>query len=208
MMSSQTLLLTSLTAYFQRHPDHRNLLFDLVTGRSPLSLRVIDWFLTHYAKSHQVIYWLDDHARRMHEEFPADGGPHLRKFHMYYEYRAQLKSYTKMYFDSFRRHERITFVLEQEPLRTIDTTVGQLNLFRWALQNQVITFIQHHLTEIEEHMAQHQKKARAAANANAPGSKTVTAAAHVKAAPAERVKPTTRPTSSHVIQGPTFIRFD
>jgi hypothetical protein len=36
-----------------------------------------------------------------------------------------------------------------EPLRT---TVGQLNFFRWAIQNKVIQYIQVHLADIEHDM--------------------------------------------------------
>ena len=74
------------------------------------------------------------------------------------EYRAQLQSYTKLFFDPFRRHERITFILEQSPLVSIETTVGQLNFFRWAFQNHVFEYILAHLQHIEETMATYQKQ--------------------------------------------------
>ena len=78
----------------------------------------------------------------------------MRKFQLYLEYRAQLQSYTKMYFDSFRRYDRITFVLETDPtILSIESTVGQLNFFRWALHNNVIEYITSHLTEIEDEMS-------------------------------------------------------
>lgn len=146
-MSTERLLLSSLTAFFQKHKPLRQLLFEINTGISPVSLRVVDYVVTHYAKSKNVTYWIDD-----------AGSPTARKFNLYLEYRAQLKAYTKLHFDPFRRHERITFVLETQPLQTIETTIGQLNFFRWALQNHVIQYIASNLSTIENHMANHNKK--------------------------------------------------
>lgn len=136
-----------------------DLLCQVVEGVSPLSLRVIDWFVTHYAKTNQIIYWINDETNELVETYPTGngGGPHLRKFHLYLDYRAQLKSYTKLYFDCFRRHERISFVVQKEPMKVIETTVGQLNFFRWALQNHVLQYIMNHLENIEDIMAKFQK---------------------------------------------------
>lgn len=151
------LLLSSLTTYYQKRPAYRKLLHEIVEGISPLSLRVIDWFVTHYARHNQILYWIDDETQTLHETYPKNGGSHLRKFSLYLDYRAQLKSYTKLYMDSFRRHDRITFVLETNPFLSVETTVGQLNFFRWALSNHVIEYIMKHLVEVEHNMALYQK---------------------------------------------------
>jgi hypothetical protein len=50
-----------------------------------------------------------------------------------------LKSFSKKQFDPFRRNVRIDF--EYEPGKTIETTVAQLNFFRWAISNKVIDYI-------------------------------------------------------------------
>lgn len=152
------LLLSSLTAYYQKRPKYRKLLYEIIEGISPLSLRVIDWFMTHYARNHQVLYWIDETNDALVESYPSQPRTDLRKFNLYLEYRAALKSYTKMYMDPFRRHQRITFVLETDPLHSVETTVGQLNFFRFALSNHVIEYISNHLAEIESHMAMHQKQ--------------------------------------------------
>ena len=132
-------MLTSLTAYFEKNKDQRDTLYELVQGISGISLRVIDWFVTHYAKMYNVSYW--------------NG---TRKFNLYVEYRGQLKAYTKLFFDPFRRHDRITFVLDDA--RTVETTVGQLNFFRWGLQNGVIDYIKTNLINIENAMSAFHRK--------------------------------------------------
>lgn len=158
MVNGSDLLLTSLTTYYGKHPKHRDILYDVVNGTSPLSLRVIDWFVTHYAKSYNVVYWINDTTHCISEVPTAI--VNFRKFNVYLDTRAQLKSYTKLHFDPFRRHERISFVLETNPMKVIETTVGQLNFFRWALHNHLLDYIQNHLVEIEEHMSTFQKKGK------------------------------------------------
>lgn len=150
--SHQDLLLTSITNYFDKKPELKKHLADIIHGKYIISLRVIDWFITHYTRLHNVIYWIDDKKNRLVEDFNPMNGNNLRKVHLYLEYRAQLKSYTKLNFDPFRRHNRITFVINH-PHDTLETTVGQLNFFRWAFQNHLIEYICNHLVEIEENMA-------------------------------------------------------
>lgn len=149
------------------------MLYDIITGTSPLSLRVIDWFVTHYAKTKNTLYWINDHTCEMVEHSTPQSSVTLRKFYLYLEYRAQLKSYSKIHFDCFRRHERISFVIDNTPLRVIETTVGQLNFFRWAMQNNVLDYIRQHLAEIEEHMSTFQKKSKGQAVNVAPSPNTV-----------------------------------
>jgi hypothetical protein len=167
------LLLSSLTTYYKKHPSNRKSLKDIINGDSLISLRVIDWFVTHYARTHQVIYWID--GDKYLEKYPENGNPNIRKFHLYMEYRAQLQSYTKLFFDPFRRHERITFILETTPLSSIETTVGQLNFFRWAFQNHIFTYILDHLQHIEETMAKYQKQLKKSSDTTAAVATTIPA---------------------------------
>lgn len=168
---SHMLLLSSLSAHYRARPEQGVALQKIIVGTSPVSLRVIDWFVTHYARINNIVYWLDDSTNatppHMYETFPSSShtqthpNPNqhpnrLRKFNLYLEYRAQLQSYTKMYFDPFRRYERISFVLDNDPLIVIESTVGQLNFFRWALQNNVIDYITNHLADIEDAMSSFQ----------------------------------------------------
>ena len=149
------LLLNSLTVYYDKYPEYRIDLNNIIQGKYKVSLRVIDWFITHYSKYKNILYWIDEENNKIHESI-LKVGPHLRKFHLYLEYRAQLKSYTKLYFDPFRRHERISFILEHKPITFIETTIGQLNFFKWIFQNHILEYIQTHQKEIEKHMNEYQ----------------------------------------------------
>lgn len=149
------LLLNSLTVYYDKYPEYRNVLNNIVQGNYKVSLRVIDWFITHYSKYKNILYWIDEENNKIYENI-LKVGPHLRKFHLYLEYRAQLKSYTKLYFDPFRRHERISFILEHKPITFIETTIGQLNFFKWIFQNHILEYIESHQKEIEKQMNEYQ----------------------------------------------------
>jgi hypothetical protein len=187
----QSLMLTSLTLYFDKRPEQRTMLRDMVEGTFPISLRLLDWFVTHYARHRQIVYWINDGDKTMVEAYPGGAAP-LRKFHLYLEYRAQLKSYSKHAFDPFRRHDRISFIVTPAPLTVVETTVGQLNFFRWAFQNHVVEYILRHTADIEEDMCRfaHERRAapkKAEAAAPAPSVPLAPAAPPVprtKAAPA------------------------
>ena len=148
----RTLLLTSLTQYYQQHPEYAHKLKDILNGVSPVSLRIVDWFVTHYAKKQNVNYWLTTDKTHYYTIVPTQ--TNVLKFYLYVDYRAQLKSYTKLLFDPFRRHERISFIIQSKPLEVIETTVGQLNFFRWAFENHVIDYMTEKLETIEQDMAQ------------------------------------------------------
>ena len=173
----QNLMLTALTAYYKKNVSNRKELFNIINGDTQLSLRLVDWFVTHYARINNIVYWIDDKTGNIYDnitththivndtnsetsgETSSDTSINeYRKFNLYLDYRAQLQSYTKMFFDPFRRYSRITFILENEPIVSIETTVGQLNFFRWALQNGVVKYIINNITTIEEQMANFQKQ--------------------------------------------------
>lgn len=152
MTASQDLLLTSISAYYNKHHDKRLLLDKIIQSEYKISLRVIDWFITHYTREKRIIIWTDTNG----ELIETPKGASSKKFHIYLEYRAQLKSYTKMFFDPFRRHQRISFIISKRPLRVVETTIGQLNFFRWIFQNNILEYIENHQKEIEEEMTKFQ----------------------------------------------------
>ena len=61
------------------------------------------------------------------------------------------ESRDKKTFDPFCRRERINFEYDDKNNNVI-TTVGQLNFFRWALESNVIDYVDKNLDNIEEDM--------------------------------------------------------
>lgn len=137
----QSLLLTSLTDFYNKNEKYKLILKDIIDGKHKLSLRIIEWVVTHYAKLYNVYFWIND-KKEIHLKLPEDSfiGSNLKKINLYQDYRAQLKSYSKFNFDSFRRHYRITFFIDKENKKTIETTIGQLNFFRWIFNNSIIEY--------------------------------------------------------------------
>lgn len=131
----------------------------IINGTSKYSLRLIDWFVTNYSKKHNTIitYRSTDN--------------NIVHLNVYLSYRSQLKAYSKQQFDPFRRRERILFYYERD--KSVETTIGQLNFFRWVIQNHIIDYICEHAKEIEKDMVG-QQKPRSGAGSNSTEDAAVT----------------------------------
>jgi ubiquitin C-terminal hydrolase len=114
---------------FYTNPDHFQRIQDVLSGSSRISLRLLDWFVTNYSKKHNVSYLTKSN----------------RHVIVYLVYKSHLKAYNKKMFDPFCRWKRIQF-------RGLDTTVGQLNFFEWAIQDEVLEYLETHYDEIHTDM--------------------------------------------------------
>ena len=132
------LLILSLQKFYSNRTDLSTLI-PLLQGEGDISLRLIDWFVTNYAKKHHVSYIL--------------GG---QEFVVYLHYKSQLKAFSKKLFDPFCRRERILF--QCGTFDPFETTIGQLNFFRWAFEKDILTYMRQHLADIirEEKLARSQ----------------------------------------------------
>ena len=74
----------------------------------------------------------------------------FRQLNVFLSYKEQLRAYSKKQFDPFCRRERIIF--KDINNQSINTTVGQLNFFRWAIQNKILNYVEENLSEIENDM--------------------------------------------------------
>ena len=140
------LLYGSLCKYFE--DDHLNQsLIKTLDKKDGLSLRLIDWFITNYSKKCNVYYLI---YRKSNGTLTLNESEAIHsQFNVYQSYKSQLKAYSKKKFDPFCRRERIIFYSR---LGNIETTVGQLNFFKWAINNMVIEYINIHKQDIEDDM--------------------------------------------------------
>jgi hypothetical protein len=111
----------------------------IITGESKISLRIVDWFATNYAKKFYTLYTIE----QSHDNI-------ARRFKVYDDYKLKLKAYSKKRFDPFCRWERISIPYTNG--KFIETTIGQLNFFKWALENKVIEYIEENYSDIEKDM--------------------------------------------------------
>lgn len=145
----QELLLTSLNEFYIKNNNYKNIFKTIISGNHKLSLRLIDWLVTHYSRNNNIYYWKLDNDK-IYYNLPSNDNRRFKKINIYLDYRAQLKSYTKLNFDTFRRHHRISFYINDKD--KIETTTGQLNFFRWAFSNNIIEYAINNYNEIYNNM--------------------------------------------------------
>ena len=138
--TQQDLLLDSLKDFYTNKANLKQII-DIVNGDSKISLRIVDWFVTNYAKKYFTVY-----------EIPMLLGTREEnvRFKVYNEYKLKLKAYSKKRFVPFCRWERISIPYDENMY--METTIGQLNFFKWALQHKVIDYIEQHYQHIEQDM--------------------------------------------------------
>jgi hypothetical protein len=131
------LLLNNLMEFYKKE-EYLDKMLKIITGDSKISLRIVDWFATNYAKKYYTLYSIED-----------DFG-NLKRFKVYFDYKLKLKAYSKRRFDPFCRWERISIPYKGD--KYIETTIGQLNFFKWAIENKVVSYIEENYETIEKDM--------------------------------------------------------
>lgn len=117
--------------------SHENItqMIDIVEGKSDMSLRVLDWFVTKYSKKR-----IDCCQTKYDDVF----------FDVRISYKSQLKSYKKKYFDPFRRKKKFNYYFPNN--QSMKTTLGQLNFFKWAFSCNIIYYVEKNLKHIIKEM--------------------------------------------------------
>ena len=137
LITQNSLLLNKLLEFYNKDGNMEKIL-PIINGESLVSLRLIDWFATNYSKKYYTVYSLKS----------INGGE--KRFKVYIDYKLKLKAYSKKRFDPFCRWERINIPYKNDTY--IQTTIGQLNFFRWALENKILEYIEKNLVQINNDM--------------------------------------------------------
>jgi hypothetical protein len=135
--SKKDLLMQSLINFFTNR-EYLDQVIPIITGKSKISLRILDWFVTNYSKKNNTHFQVEDINSK------------IKNFIVYLDYKAQLKAYSKKSFDPFCRRERISFIDHDN--KELITTVGQLNFFRWGIENNILSYINENFDIIETDM--------------------------------------------------------
>lgn len=116
----------------------------LIVKSFPISLRLIEWTLVNYAKSHKVVYpWVVDEKEIL--------------VNLEEVYKIWLREWRRKLFDPFRRWDRIYFTFKN---LDYETTVAQLNFLKFALEWGVIEFAMKNKSSIEQEMNSNLKKSK------------------------------------------------
>jgi hypothetical protein len=143
------ILLNSILQYYKEN----NSIFNyFISQKNILSLRILDWLVTNYAKKYNINYNIYKNNKCIN-------------FNIYLEYKNQLKAYSKKLFDPFCRRERIVLNIIDltyqnmkddeeyyEKEGEILTTVGQLNFFKWFIENNVLEYAINNISKIDNDM--------------------------------------------------------
>ena len=156
IISSKTLLLLeSLITYYK---NNISILTCIITQKNILSLRILDWLVTNYAKKYNIVF----------------SNKNNQNFNVYLDYKNQLKAYSKKYFDPFCRRERIIINVSDLSWKLLSdndksnkcekneliTTVGQLNFFKWFIENDVMLYAINNIQKIDNDMMQTLEKSK------------------------------------------------
>ena len=128
--------LAEISSFFDESTLLR-LLVPVATATFDVSLRLLDYCCTNYAKKTRVVICEEGLA-----------------VHLFSLYKDWLRHYRRRCFDPFRRRERICFRNPCGPGEWLCTTVAQLNFLRWADVYKVIPYVRSNLTAIEQDMMQ------------------------------------------------------
>jgi len=111
----------------------------LNTITNKISLRFIEWVVIHYCAKYKISI-----NRLTGEIIPVNIKNvsfvnNTNIINIYNNYKVQLKTYSKEYFDLFKRQKRIEYTLKNQ--QKIITTLAQLNFLKWIFENNIIKYI-------------------------------------------------------------------
>ena len=144
--SKESLLKVKLLEFYSEQ-ENLEILLPIINQQTRLSLRSLDWFVTNYCKKNNINYLLNGESY-----FP------------FKRYKSQLKAYSKKFCDPFCRRERIIFDYRNHSIydfksnlklghkEYIVTTIGQLNFFKFAIQDNIINYAITNIQDIENDM--------------------------------------------------------
>ena len=153
----QELLFDKLKIFY--NSSNINKLLPIINGETKISLRIIDWFVTNYTKKNNIILYNKKRKMVANKSPKSKSESKTKKskyeyieeqFNIFLNYKSQLKAYSKKNFDPFCRRERINFYYNKD--NYIVTTIGQLNFFKWTIENKIIDYIETHLNKIDSDM--------------------------------------------------------
>ena len=142
MVTKEASLINWVERFYNSHRPYLAFVRMVACGKSnTISLRILDWLVTSYAKRHQVVIFHNNAAVHLHSE-----------------YKCFLASHSKKLFDAFRRRKRVHVNEDGSVNRTPDeneepyfvSTVAQLVFFYWAYQRGVIQYAEKHVHSIED----------------------------------------------------------
>lgn len=138
MTDKEQLLKKKLKGYFTK--PKLMIMKNVIDHKTPVSIRKLEWFISIYCKKNNI-------------EYTVRG----KTFNVYNSYKnEQLKSYSKKYFDFFRRNNTFNIKITENDI--LETTVAQMNFFKWAIENEIIDYVKANILKINKEMNKEKSK--------------------------------------------------
>ena len=176
MLTPNDWLLQTVLDYYKQHPQALNTVHDIANHLfiipnlihdpdkerpdKKLSVRVVNWFVSNYAKQHTTAYSIfrnekDASAPAIFScdvtATPPAPDYHAERFIVWTQYCSAKRGYvSKDMFDPYCRRARIA--VQRPDGSLFNTTLGQLNFFKWAIQNHIIDYISAYYDDIVRDM--------------------------------------------------------
>jgi hypothetical protein len=115
-------LCTSLLRFY-KSPSNFEVLREVNSGESAVSLRLIEWFVTDAVRNS------------------------LKDQSVSSQYSDNLRAYTRRMFDPFRRNARVHVTSGGD---SVETTLGQMNFFRWFIESGIWAHVLAHRDTIAD----------------------------------------------------------
>lgn len=149
-LNTQNGLLMRNLMEFYENKEYLNKMMRIINGESKISLRLVDWFVTNFAKKYYTVYELPVKPKIGHVSTNQESSSETFRFKVYNDYKLRLKAYSKLNFDPFCRWSRISIPYDEN--RFMETTIGQLNFFKWAIEHNIMDYIDSNYQDIENDM--------------------------------------------------------
>lgn len=124
------LLFESLKKFYEKNDGSLEKIAPIIDGKSKISLRIIDCFVTSFSKNNQIT--CDTHNK------------HSTPIHK--SYKCNLNAYHGKYFSIFKRTQRINVLCGENKI--LNTTIAQLNFFRWIIENKILEKVEQYYDDI------------------------------------------------------------
>ena len=134
-IDTQNDILLNKLMIFYKETEYFDKMISIINGTSKISLRIVDWFVTNYSKKNYCV---------------IENAITNERFKVYNDYKLKLKAYSKKKFDPFCRWDRIN--VPYKDTMCVQTTLGQLNFFKWTIENKILEYIENNYSTIENDM--------------------------------------------------------
>jgi len=132
--TKKEILIKKLKEYYTNKENVEKLYKSIMEG---IALRLIYWFCVSYSKKENI---------EINGERVIDG------------YRERLREYKNEMYDPYCRGERI--YIERGEGEMMETTIGQLNFFRWGIEKGIIEYCEQNERRLREEMIRDKKETK------------------------------------------------